>query len=243
MRIDEHSAEVIRILYKFQAQDGTERQFETILDGKSLALRNDTSPQLPAWTKLGFQQCENCPLGSDTERCPVAVNLSGLIDAFKFSTSYENVFVVVDTPERSYAKETTIQNALSSLMGIYMVTSNCPVLDKLRPMVRFHLPFASATETVYRAVTMYLLAQYFKKQKGETPDWDLEKLVDIYRDVSRVNKGMWNRLSAASSFDANVNALIVLNTFGDALRFSIKKGLDDLEKLFGNYLQDDEPRH
>ena len=225
-------------MYKFQSQDGSERQFETVLDGKSLGLRNDTSPQLPAWTKLAFQQCENCPLGADVERCPVAVNLSSLIDAFKFSTSYENVFVVVETPERDYAKETTVQNALSSLMGIYMVTSNCPVLDKLRPMVRFHLPFASATETVYRAVTMYLLAQYFKKQNGHVPDWDLEKLVDIYKEVSRVNKGMWNRLSAASSFDANVNALIVLNTFGDALRFSIKKGLDDLEKLFGNYLDD-----
>lgn len=238
MHIDEHSTDVIRIQYKFQSEDGSERVFETILDGTTMELRNDVAPSLPSWTNLGFNQCENCPLGNSTERCPVAVNLSGLIDAFKFSTSYESVFVVVDTPERSYAKQTTVQNALSSLMGIYMVTSNCPILDKLRPMVRFHLPFASATETVYRSVTMYLLAQYFKKQKGKKPDWDLDRLVDIYKEISKVNKGMWNRLSAASSFDANVNALIVLNTFGDALRFSIKKGLDDLEKLFGNYMEE-----
>jgi hypothetical protein len=239
MRIDEHSAEVIRILYKFQAGDGTEKEFETVLDGKTLGLRNDLPPHLPGWTKLSFNQCENCPLGSEVEHCPVAANLSGLIEAFKFSTSYESVFVVVETPERTYAKQSTIQNALSSLMGIYMVTSNCPILDKLRPMVRFHLPFASATETVYRSITTYLLAQYFKKQRGKTPDWELERLVDIYKEISKVNKGMWNRLSAASSFDANVNALIVLNTFGDALRFSIKKGLDDLEKLFGNYMEDE----
>lgn len=239
MRIDEHSVEVIRILYRFQSEDGSERSFETALDGKTLELKNDTAPNLPAWTKLSFNQCENCPLSDKTEHCPVAANLSSLIEAFKFSTSYESVFVVVETPERSYAKQTTVQNALSSLMGIYMVVSNCPILDKLRPMVRFHLPFASATETVYRSVTMYLLAQFFKKQKGETPDWELERLVEIYKEVAKVNKGMWNRLSAASSFDANVNALIVLNTFGDALRFSIKKGLDDLEKLFGTYMQDE----
>lgn len=239
MRIDEHSVEVIRIQYKFQSEDGNERAFETILDGKTLELKNDKSPNLPSWTKLTFNQCENCPLGIDVEHCPVAANLSGLIEAFKFSTSYESVFVVVETPERSYAKQTTVQNALSSLMGIYMVASNCPILDKLRPMVRFHLPFASATETVYRSVTMYLLAQFFKKQKGKKPDWELEKLVEIYKEVSKVNKGMWNRLSAASSYDANVNALIVLNTFGDALRFSIKKGLDDLEKLFGSYMEDE----
>jgi hypothetical protein len=239
MHIDEHSTEVIRILYKFQSEDGTEKAFETILDGKTLELRNDNPPHLPGWTKLAFNQCENCPLGKEIEHCPVAANLSGLIDAFKFSTSYESVFVVVETPERSYAKQSTIQNALSSLMGVYMVTSNCPIMDKLRPMVRFHLPFASATETVYRSVTMYLLAQFFKKQRGKKPDWELEKLVETYKEISKVNKGMWNRLSAASSFDANVNALIVLNTFGDALRFSIKKGLDDLEKLFGNYMEEE----
>jgi len=239
MHIDEHSTDVIRILYKFQAGDGSEKEFETVLDGKTLELRNDLPPTLPGWTKLSFNQCENCPLGGDVLHCPVAANLSGLIEAFKFSTSYESVFVVVETPERSYAKQSTVQNALSSLMGIYMVASNCPILDKLRPMVRFHLPFASATETVYRSVTMYLLAQYFKKQRGKKPDWELDRLVDIYKEISKVNKGMWNRLSAASSFDANVNALIVLNTFGDALRFSIKKGLDDLEKLFGNYMEEE----
>ncbi len=235
MRIEEHDVESIRIVYRFQSEDGTERAFETILDGKTLELRNEKAPSLPRWTKLSFNQCENCPLSQEIEHCPVAANLSGLIEAFKFATSYESVFVVVETPERSYAKQTTIQNALSSLMGIHMVVSNCPILDKLRPMVRFHLPFASATETVYRAVTMYLLAQFFKKQKGVEADWDLKELVEIYKDVAKVNKGMWNRLSAASSFDANVNALIVLNTFGDALRFSIKKGLDDLENLFGTY--------
>jgi hypothetical protein len=239
MRIDEHSTDAIRIVYRFQADDGTEKEFETILDGKNLRIRNALPPKMPGWTKLSFNQCENCPLGAEVERCPVAANLSTLIESFKFTTSYESTFVVVETPERQYAKQTTVQNALSSLMGIYMVTSDCPVLDKLRPMVRFHLPFASATETVYRTVTMYLLAQFLKKQKGLKPDWDMEKLVDIYKEISKVNKGMWNRLSAASSYDANVNALIVLNTFGDALRFSIKKGLDDLEKLFGEYMNEE----
>jgi len=54
-----------------------------------------------------------------------------------------------------------------------------------------------------------------------------------------VNKGMWNRLSKASSFDANVNALIVLSTFGDALRFSLKIDLENLAPIFEKYLSDD----
>jgi hypothetical protein len=126
-----------------------------------------------------------------------------------------------------------VQNGLASLMGIFMVTSGCPILDRLRPMVRFHLPFATALETVYRTVSMYLIGEVFRMKRGQTPDWNMDKLNDLYRDIARVNKGLWNRLSKASAFDANVNAVIVLNTFGDALRFSLKKDLDDLSPLFG----------
>jgi hypothetical protein len=63
--------------------------------------------------------------------------------------------------------------------------------------------------------------------------------VSIYKEIGTVNKGMWNRLSKASSFDANVNALIVLSTFGDALRFSLKIDLENLAPIFEKYLSDD----
>jgi len=75
---------------------------------------------------------------------------------------------------------------------------------------------------------MYLVAQYFREREGLEPNWNLDGLVKIYKEIGIVNKCMWKRLSNASSFDANVNALIVLSAFGDALRFSLKK---DLEKF------------
>jgi hypothetical protein len=117
-------------------------------------------------------------------------------------------------------------------MGIFMVTSGCPILDNLRPMVRFHLPFATALESVYRIISMYLLSQLFRMKKGEEADWSLEKLGELYKEINKVNKGLWKRLSKASNFDAHVNAVIVLNTFGDAVRFSLKKDLEDLAPLF-----------
>jgi len=193
---------------------------------------------IPNGPKLAYHQCKNCPLLDHIIYCPVAVNISHLIEEFKFSTSYDKTLVVVETPERTYSQETTVQNGLSAILGIYMVTSGCPVLDYLRPMVRFHLPFATATETIFRAVSMYLVAQYFRERKGLEPDWKVEGLVSIYKEISTVNKGMWNRLSKASGFDANVNALIVLNTFGDALRFSLKKDLKNLAPFFTKYLEE-----
>ncbi|MBI5464217.1 MAG: hypothetical protein HY966_04610 [Ignavibacteriales bacterium] len=226
----------IRFRYKFQFDDGTERQFDVLLDSHTLKALTSHDPHRPEWTKLKFHQCENCPLDDSVEYCPIAVNVAHLIDQFKSSTSYDRTWVVVEASERTYAQETSVQNGLASIMGIYMVTSDCPILDMLRPMVRFHLPFATAVESVYRSIGMYLIAQHFRMKNNLDADWKLDRLSELYKEIAKVNKGFWNRLSNASNYDANVNALIVLSTFGDAVRFSLKKDLDDIAPMFQNYL-------
>lgn len=234
----------IRFKYKFQFDDGKEKEFTVLLDSRSLRLLSPALSHPPEWTKLEYQKCENCPLSAEHERCPVALNLAHLVEEFKYATSYDKTWVVVEAPERTYAQETSVQGGLASLMGIFMVTSNCPVLDHLRPMVRFHLPFATPLESIYRTVSMYLISQLFRFKEGQPADWNLEGLNKLYKDIARVNKGLWHRLSKASSFDANVNAVIVLNSFGDALRFSIKKDLDVLAPLFSEHGPDLDPtRH
>jgi hypothetical protein len=232
-----HIVHTIQFRYKFQFRNGEEKQFDVNLDAQTLEIRQSPMARKPEWAKLKYQQCENCPLPNSVEYCPVAVNIAHLIDEFKFSISFDKTRVIVEGPERTYEQETTVQIGLGAILGIYMVTSNCPVLDFLRPMVRFHLPFATTTDTVFRAVSMYLIAQYFRTRKNLPADWNLEGLINIYTEVGKVNKGMWNRLSKASSFDANVNAIIVLSTFGDALRLSIKKDLENLAPLFIKYLE------
>ncbi len=218
--------------YTFQFEDGTVKQFETRLDARILELLPQRELPKPEWTKLKYCQCENCPLGDEVEYCPVAVNLSELVETFKDFTSYVGTRVVVKAPERTYEEETTLQQGLSSIVGLYMVTSNCPIMDQLRPMVRFHLPFATSEETLYRAVSMYLTKQYFAMRRGETPDWELEKLAQIYSAISVVNAGMSRRLRQASTKDANVNALIILSAFGDTVGVSLKDGVGNIEYLF-----------
>jgi hypothetical protein len=143
--------------------------------------------------------------------------------------------VTVETPERTYFKETTLQKGLSSIIGIYMVTSNCPVMDKLRPMVRFHLPFATPTETLFRTVSTYLTGQFLVMRDGKIPDWDLRKLIEIYKSVSLVNRGVSRRISKASDKDANVNAVIILHAFGDAVPYFIENGLEEIRHFFDVY--------
>ncbi len=232
---DSKKSETIRFLYSLEFPDNTEKEFEVLLNSKTLELVSKKDLPKPAWTKLKYKQCEHCPLGDEHEYCPVAVNLSALVESFKDSVSFESTNVRVKTNERTYEKTTTLQKGLSSIIGIYMVTSGCPVMDKLRPMVRFHLPFGSMEETVYRAVSMYLTAQYLLMRQGKTPDWDLKKLVEIYKAVEHVNRGISMRLSSASEEDANMNAVVILHAYAEMVSFSIEHKLAELEYIFSEY--------
>lgn len=228
---------IITLLYKFHFDDGTEKDFSIELREDSLQLILNGSVKKPEWTKLKYHQCDNCPLDDSVEHCPVAVNLASLVESFQDSISFEKTTVTVQTKERTFVKDTTLQKGLSALVGIYMVTSDCPVMDKLRPMVRFHLPFATARETIYRAVTMYLLAQFFIMRRGGEPDWDMKHLSEIYKAVSLVNQGVSKRISNASNKDANVNAVVILHSVGESLPYVIDNGLNDIEPLFADYIK------
>ncbi len=167
--------------YKFSLSDGDIREFGLELDSETLSLVRKEKEFYPEWTRLPYHKCPNCPL-SDAQHmhCPIAANLVDLVEFFKDSISHEEVDVEITTETRRYVKHTSLQSGISSLIGIYMVTSGCPVMDKLRPMVRTHLPFATGEEAMYRTLSMYLLAQYFLYKRGQKPDWDFEKLTEIY---------------------------------------------------------------
>lgn len=218
--------------YKFRFPNGLEKNFEVVLNAATLELVANRDLPKPEWTKLKYHQCANCPLGDDVAYCPVAVNLSTLVDTFKDALSFQDIHVRVVTERRDFEAKTTLQEGLSSIIGIYMVSSNCPVMDQLRPNVRFHLPFASEEETIYRAISMYLTAQYFRMRNGEQPDWELKKLAEVYRGVSDVNKGMTERLADASTKDANVNAVIHLSTSSQTLDNFLEHCVEEIEYLF-----------
>src|SRR2546430_8687305 len=97
----------IRYLYKFRFANGTEKDFEVLLDAQSLELVSEHRTPNPAWTKLDYFQCENCPLGKEVEYCPVAVKLPRLVESFQDPLSTETTNMTVQTTERVYAKQTT----------------------------------------------------------------------------------------------------------------------------------------
>jgi hypothetical protein len=166
------------------------------------------------------------------EYCPVALNLSTVTREFEHTKSFTDARVTVHSPERVYEKSTSVQRGLSAIAGIIMSTSGCPILDRLRPNVAFHLPFATPLETSYRSVSMYLTAQAIKKLHGEEPDWEMEGLMQIYEDVAKVNKGIAQRLRDASGTDSGANAVVILHAFGDFVSIMIETRLQEFERIF-----------
>jgi hypothetical protein len=225
--------ETIFFNYYFIFGDGNKETFKIVLDKKTLKYIPDKKEKSSPWTKLEHHQCSNCPLKKEkSPECPLAINLSSAIPQFSERRSFDHVHVMVETAERTYSKDTTVQNALSAMMGIFMVTSDCPVMASLKPMVRFHLPFATVEETMFRAVTTYLLKQYYKFVNGEETDWNLKGLHTSYEKIQTVNRGMAQRMRSVVDKDANLNALVVLDVFAKELPFSIEKSLRELEYLF-----------
>lgn len=224
--------------YHFTFPSGVQKTFTVHLDPRTLQLLPPERPSLPEWTRLGCSKCPNCPLtDAQSPQCPAATSLIDIVEHFGRSLSIEQVDVRIEAGERQYLKRCSLQEAVSSLVGLYMATSGCPVMARLRPMVRFHLPFATLEETRYRALSMYLLAQYLIAQHGGTPDWNCRGLVDLYEAVRRVNLAFANRLREAGVEDASLNALIRLDAFADTIAFTVdQKLLEELTPLFQAYL-------
>jgi hypothetical protein len=220
--------------YRIAFGDGVERAFAVDIHAESLGLLRQDRASYPEWTRLGFHRCPNCPLEESRHpRCPVAESVAELVDAFGDFPSYEQVDVVVESKNRTYSRHTSLQTAVSSLLGLYMVTSGCPILNQLRPMVDMHLPFMNREETLYRMLTMYLLAQYFREKNGQPADWDLEGLTRLLGEIRKVNVAFCERLNAIEIKDASVNAVVILSTLGDfPNRLITKRDLARLERIF-----------
>jgi hypothetical protein len=62
------------------------------------------------------------------------------------SPSYDDIHAQVEFKNRVITTDTTVQGALSSMLGLIIPASGCPHTIHFRPMSRFHQPFADTEE-------------------------------------------------------------------------------------------------
>lgn len=229
----------MNVKYRFEFADKPSEDIKICIDNCTLEASGPLPTPLPAWTKLVFHQCPHCPLNSaETPHCPLAARISGVIGRFEAFVSHDDVTVKVATKDRVYACRTTVQRGLGSLLGLVIATSGCPHMDFFRPMARFHLPFASEEETVFRVSGMYLIGQFFRKVHGDIEAVDLSGLATLYANVEIVNTHITARLREVTSKDASVNAVILLDFFAKSMSYVIDDHMEDLRYLYSAYLND-----
>ncbi|MBN1869545.1 MAG: hypothetical protein JW847_03095 [Candidatus Omnitrophica bacterium] len=210
------------ISYKFKFDKGNEKTFVIKMDRKTLDLIDDPKDSYPEWANLEYQQCSNCPLDpKDHPHCPIAMKMTEIVDFFCKPIDCEAVDLSVQTPERTYKKRVGLRSSVVSLIGIYMATSGCPIMDKLRPMARHHLPLATTPETTYRSLANYLIAQYLLAHQGKEPDWELNNLGPIYDAIKTVNMHFRKRLLKVSREDYALNAILTLDAHAYYINLSL----------------------
>lgn len=228
----------LKFKYQFRFPSGEITHYEILLDPESLSLIHDANDQeLPEWTRLTYEQCNGCPLNASAHpHCPIAANIMELVEAFKTIFSYHDCTVTCETAERTYSKNTSVMEGLSAIFGMIMATSDCPVMEFLKPMARFHLPFATIEETTVRTASMYLLARYFQSREKPGMCFDFKELEKHYAKVQLVNEGLLGRINSISSEDADKNAIITLHSLSQFLSMEIDYSLGGLERIFaGRY--------
>jgi hypothetical protein len=83
---------------------------------------------------------------------------------------------------------------------------------------------------------MYLLAQHYAAREGRTGDFALDDLDGVYNGVHAVNRGMAQRLRAASRQDAVVNAVVLLDVFSSLVPAAIHDILAEIKPAFAALL-------
>ncbi len=227
------AGDVLRVAYVFHLGGGRSETIELVFSKQSLLLKGTEGRPREEWTDLGFHACRHCPLNAATSpACPFARALSAFIHRFDEFYSYEKAVIEVITPQRRVLAERPLQHGMASLIGLIGATSGCPHLAFFRPMARFHLPFATEEETLCRAFSFHLMGQYIHGGGDGQEPISLEGLCRHYEAAALVNQGMADRIRAAFTKDAVVNAIVILDTFAQAAPCVIEEKLDELRYIF-----------
>ena len=208
--------------YEFEAPDRAPTKLRILLD------RPPATSQAP-WTQLDHHRCPNCPLPKTPgASCPAAADLEPVVEALGSVASIQSVKVTVTTPQRVYQQSVTGSEGARAALGLVMATSNCPILEDLRVLAHFHLPFATQDESTFRFVSAYLVRQFLTQQAPV----NLDGLVDKMDELRKLNIAFANRLRAACSKDALPNAIVQLFTLSMAVSGEAEDGLESLRAFF-----------
>lgn len=222
-----------QISYRFFTGAQSPLTVDLFFDRKTFRLNIPSDAPKPEWAKLSHRRCPNCTLSDDCAYCPAALGIAMFLPSFKDRVSHDKAVVEVDTDNRTIVAKTTLQAGLGSLIGLVCATSGCPLTRFLRPMARFHLPFADEQETLFRSFSIWLLSGIVQQRmSGSNEPITLDGLKQCYADLSVMNAHLAERMRDSVSRDALLNAVIILDLFAQIAPENIDGGFEDILDAF-----------
>lgn len=222
----------VNVHYRLDFEDGASAEFVVDTDLKS---REPTpcSGSPYEWQRLSTHRCAVCPPSMDDEElCPAISAVLDIIEYFNRHPDHSRAKCTVTLPGKTVTADQGLQEALSALIGLRLASSTCPVLSRLKPLARFHNPFVSPYQTVFRAASMHLLGEYFRMQDGGTPDWTLAGLRKYYDDIGEVNVRISQRLKEARESGSSPVSMMILSVFSVTMSHLFDEHLAILKELY-----------
>ncbi|MEH6345821.1 MAG: hypothetical protein V7785_12090 [Bermanella sp.] len=222
--------------YQFTLPDESILEYRFHFDGERYVLQKEQNTP-PPWSELPFQQCSHCPYKGTKgpNFCPMAQQLSLVVEDVDHLMSHDKVEMRVDNGQRIIMQEADVQEAVGSLLGLIFASSGCPHTEFLLPMARYHLPLASAEETLWRACGSFLLAQYFREENNE-PGEKLEDVLRRYQNLESINRAMVKRLKNQVATDSCLNAIVILDNYAKHFPKFLEQSIQNLKPLYATYL-------
>ena len=224
------------LIYAINLPNEHPLEYRFTFDGERYVLDKECDAP-PPWAELGFKQCKHCPYqaGSAPKYCPAAYQLSLIVNDVDHLVSFDRVFVKVTSQQRIIQQESSVQEVVGSILGLILASSGCPHTEFLLPMARFHLPFASAEETLWRACGSFLLAQHFRGEDN-APQELLQDILRRYEHLEIINASLVKRLKSQVSSDACPNAIVLLDNYAKHFPHYLDKSIERLKPLYSAFL-------
>ena len=111
-----------------------------------------------------------------------------------------------------------------------MATSGCPHLDWFRPLARFHLPFSTIEETMFRILSMHFVGEYLNSEEEIT--LGIDKMKKHYAAVEVVNINFIKRIQARCKGDADLNAIAALDLFAKLFSIEYETNFKGIKEIF-----------
>ena len=218
------------ITYTFLCGLADEFEYSLEVDAGSWLSQSPACDEDPAWTQLSHHQCEHCPLDSNETHCPLARQLATLTPHFENLNTHDGALIRVFTKHRIYEHTASIQQGLSSLLGLIFATSACPHLKFFRPMARFHLPFASSEETLFRVFATFALHNIMADTSGLI--FQMEDLRKLYQNLHIINQAMSKRIQSVMAEDSTAHAVVLLDILSKSMLYSIEGAFEEFRRYF-----------